>query len=57
MSGGLTLTAAQPRVSTASMLTSTVKALALVTQVGEEEVEEEEKHQEEVGHQATEEEE
>ena len=31
MSGGLTLTAAQLRVSTASMLTSTVRALSAVT--------------------------
>ena len=38
MSGGLTLTAAQPRVSTASMTTSTVTSPPIVTPEEEEEV-------------------
>ena len=42
MSGGLTLTAAQPRVSTASMTTSTATSPPTVTP--EEEEEEEEGH-------------
>ena len=46
MSGGLTLTAAQLRVSTASMLTSTVRPLSAVTQAEDNQTTEAHQHQE-----------